>query len=325
MSPEFSLIFKQIAPVAGSDPDLVLGIGDDAALVSLPEGREQVLAMDTLVAGRHFFPEQSAFDVGWKALAVNLSDLASMGAVPKFALLSLSLPQQGLTKEHKTDWVSAFMRGWQAMAQPFGMALIGGDTTVSPTLSISVTVIGYRPACSHAMLRHSAQVGDDLWVSGCIGSAGLALALLLSGQSPSDALAQALHRPVPRVSLGQGLLPLVNATMDVSDGLLADLSHILHASGGIGAELYWDDIPMNAEVRAWAEADAFLPLIAGDDYELLFSAPESQRDAIMQTAQACQTPVTRIGQLSVQSGIRVIKKGQVLSLPSRLGFDHFQS
>jgi thiamine-monophosphate kinase len=324
VSPEFSLIFKQIAPVVGSDPELVLGIGDDAALVSLPEAGEQVLAMDTLVAGRHFFPEQSAYDVGWKALAVNLSDLASMGAVPRFALLSLSLPQH-LVMDQQAMWVSEFMRGWQAVAQPFGVVLIGGDTTVSPTLSISVTVIGYRPASSRAMLRQSAQVDDDLWVSGSIGSAGLALALLLSGEMPTELLAQALHRPLPRIALGQALLPLVNAAMDVSDGLLADLSHILHASGGIGAELYWEEIPMRVEVKAWADADAFLPLIAGDDYELLFSASARQRDAIMQTAQACQTPVTRIGRLTAQSGMKVIKNGQVLSLPSRLGFDHFQS
>lgn len=321
MSPEFSLINEHILPRAGHGQGVILGIGDDAALVVGCGDREQVLAMDTLVAGRHFFADQAGYDAGWKALAVNLSDLASMGAVPRYALLSLSLPYD----DRRTAWVAEFMRGWRDLATAEQVALIGGDTTSSPVLSISVTVIGERPARTLGMLRQSAMVGDDLWVSGQIGSAGLALALHLAGRDVPSALAQALHRPQPRLALGQGLLPWVNAAMDVSDGLLADLSHILQASGGLGAEIAWESIPMGTAVRAWAQEDPCLPLTAGDDYELLFSAPTGVRAQVLAVAEHTRTPIYRIGYLRAEAGICVKRDGQALVLPQRLGFDHFSA
>jgi thiamine-monophosphate kinase len=320
VSPEFSLITEQIMPSSGQRKEVILGIGDDAALVEGCGERDQVIAMDTLVAGRHFFPDQSAFDVGWKALAVNLSDLASMGAEPKYALLSLSLPNN----DQRVAWVTEFMRGWRSLAETTNLVLIGGDTTSSPVLSISVTVIGERPSLSRAMLRHSAKLGDDLWVSGEIGSAGLALVLSLAGQQPSDALAQSLHRPQPRLALGQRLFPLVHAAMDVSDGLLADLTHILRASG-LGAILDWHAIPMRDEVKAWAREEPCLPLTAGDDYELLFSAAPELKNNLLALAETTHTPIHLVGRLIAEPELQVIKDGKALILPQRLGFDHFLS
>ena len=318
---EFDLIYQQIAPNAGASTDVLLGIGDDAALCIPPSGQTLVTAMDTLVAGRHFFVDQAAEDLGWKSLAVNLSDLAAMGAAPAWALLSLALPEHCAS----SDWITRFMSGWQVLAGQYGLVLVGGDTTRSDCLTISVTVVGFRAQTAAAMIRSAAQVGDDIWVSGSIGGAGLALQhRLRHHEDAMPELAQRLHRPMPRVALGQALLPFIHAAIDVSDGLLSDIGHILLTSGGLGAEIAVDQVPMLPVVRRWAMDDVTLPLVSGDDYELLFTAPPSIADQVQSIADACAVPVTRIGRVCVgEEGLVLTLDGQKIALPSRLGFDHF--
>lgn len=319
MSAEFDLIYQYIAPQAGSRGDVVLGIGDDAAVIQPQQGTQLVVALDTLVAGRHFFVGQDAADVAYKALAVNLSDLAAMGATPKWALLSLALP----TACANTTWFERFMQGWSELAQQYSVALIGGDTTYSEALVVSVTLMG-EVAVGQAMTRSGAQVGDDLWVSGRIGDAGLALTCLLAKEQPDAAIVQRLHRPSARVSLGNALSGIATAAIDVSDGLLADLSHLLKASG-VGAELSLAAIPFSAAVAAWvAQAGWEKPLTSGDDYELLFTASPQWRVQIQSQADALGVDVHRIGEiLSDQDGLRVIKDGKEQLIPTRKGFDHF--
>lgn len=318
---EFDLIYQQIAPSAGASADVLLGIGDDAALCIPPLGQTLVTAMDTLVAGRHFFVDQAPEDVGWKSLAVNLSDLAAMGAKPAWALLSLALPEQFANN----DWVVRFMSGWQSLAIQHEVVLVGGDTTRSDCLTISVTVIGFRASTSTAMKRTSAQLGDDVWISGTIGGAGLALKNRLNNQQDASLeIAQKLHRPVPRVALGQALLPMIHAAIDVSDGLLSDLKHLLTASGGLSAVIELDSVPMLPDVRVWSSDDVTLPLTAGDDYELLFTANSAVAPQIQWIADACGVAVTRIGSVHTGNESIVLKQnGQKIALPTRLGFDHF--
>lgn len=315
---EFDLIYQQLAPRAGQAADVILGIGDDAALMQPAVGQRLVAAMDTLVSGRHFPADQPAEDIGWKTLAVNLSDLAAMGARPRWALLSLTLSEG----EARPEWLAAFMRGWQALAQQHELVLVGGDTTRGPTLTLSVTLLGLLPA-DQALTRGGAAAGEDIWVSGHIGDAGLALWQWQRGLALMPSLAQRWHRPIPRLALGQALHGLATAALDVSDGLLADLGHLLDASG-VGAELVLDDMPLQPEVQYWADQQGwFRPLVAGDDYELLFTAPVVHRAALQQLSQQLACPLTRIGQLASQRGIRIRHGGQYLPLPEQMGFDHF--
>jgi thiamine-monophosphate kinase len=318
MSGEFNLIYQHIAPQAGLRGDVVLGIGDDGAVIQAQQGQQVVVALDTLVAGRHFFVGQDAADIAYKSLAVNLSDLAAMGATPKWALLSLALPQDCA---HET-WISRFMAGWIALARQYDVALIGGDTTRSDTLTISVTLMG-EVAAGRALKRAGARAGDDIWVSGTIGDAGLALQQLLAQSEPDVAMAQRLHRPTPRVALGQLLGGVATAAIDVSDGLLADLGHLLKASG-VGASLRVDDMPFSAPVQSWVQQSGWQqPLSAGDDYELLFTAPAKSRAHIRDIMAATGVPVCTIGMITASSGLQLIEKGVAQLIPSRLGFDHF--
>lgn len=317
---EFSLIYQHIAPHAGQRSDVLLGIGDDAAILTPAPQHRLVVASDMLIADRHFFAQQDAYDVGWKSLAVNLSDLAAMGAKPQWALLSLAL-----TKDHaKPAWLERFMQGWSDLARQYDVELVGGDTTRGNQLTISVTVIGTVGQAQSALRRSGAVVGDDIWLSGTIGDAGLALQQMRQGVRVEDTLATRLHRPVPRVALGQALLPLATAAMDVSDGLLADLQHLMTASD-VGAQLYSRDLPFTTAVKEWAEVDGwYLPLTSGDDYELLFTASSSCRDQMQQLSALLGLKLTRVGRvLSADQGLSVWDGQQLLPLPAYLGFDHF--
>ncbi len=316
---EFSLIdrFRQRA---GSRPDVVLGIGDDAALIDPPKGQSVVLAVDTLVEGVHFARGVPASAIGWKALAVNLSDLAAMGATPAVALLALTLPSED------AHFVDEFSAGFAALADSHRVALIGGDTTRGP-LTVSVTVVGYVPKDA-ALKRSGAEVGDDVWVTGTLGDAAGALALWKSGvpMLRTGSLRERLDRPTPRLGAGLALRGLATACIDVSDGFLADLGHVL-ALSGVGAEIEVDGLPMSNALReAFPDEPArrALQLSGGDDYELCFTAPVARREAVRAALDAVATPVTRVGRITAGASLRLLDAdGLPVALPPRRGYVHF--
>lgn len=326
---EFDLIGHFFRRDTGAAPWLQLGIGDDAALLQLPPGESLAVTTDTLVAGRHFPHHADAFDIGWKALAVNLSDLAAMAARPLGVTLALTLP------EADEAWLGAFSAGFFALAQQAGVPLIGGDTTRGP-LSITVTALG-AVAVTDALRRTGASAGDRLYVSGHPGDAGLGLALSLStlpeqvlvslpAEARSLALAR-LARPTPRLALGLALRGLASAALDVSDGLLQDLGHLLAASG-VGAELQVDALPLSPALQAWCTSQDPLQatrwaLAAGDDYELLFTAPAHRHDEIMALSASLALPLTCIGDILSSAGLRLTAAGRPWEHELPTGYLHF--
>lgn len=318
MPSEFELIARYFTH-APSRADVRLGVGDDAAVLGVPPGQELVVTTDTLVAGVHF-PERTPPEaVGHKVLAVNLSDLAAMGADPAWVTLAITLPS---ADEH---WLADFSRGFAALARLHGVDLVGGDTTRGP-LSITVQAMGLVPA-GQALRRSGAGPGDLLYVSGTLGDAGLALAalngeVLLGGADAEDCLRR-LDRPTPRMALGRALRGLASAAIDVSDGLLADLGHMLQASGA-GALIELERLPLSAPVRRRVREarDWTLPLASGDDYELLFSVPASRRDALTEVLRGLDVEVTCIGRIEA-AGLRLVEAGGRDVAPARLGYDHF--
>jgi thiamine-monophosphate kinase len=314
--PEFDLI-AIIKARALSRDDVMLGIGDDAALLRMPAGKLLVVATDTLNAGVHFPVETAPADIGWKALAVNLSDLAAMGAQPAWGTLSLSLPGSDAA------WLDGFLDGFLALAQVHGIALVGGDTTRGP-LSICVTVHGFVDEGA-ALRRDGARVGDDIWVSGTLGDAAAALAQWRDGRAVDPTLRLRLDRPVPRVALGLALAGVAHAAIDVSDGLLADLSHVCDASG-VGAELDVDALPASTALHACFDEAARRELQAGggDDYELCFTATADRRDAIERIARDTAVGVVRVGRIVAGTGVdaRRVDGGEWRSM--RAGYVHFE-
>ncbi|MBZ4184906.1 thiamine-phosphate kinase [Thermomonas sp. RSS23] len=292
---EFDLIAR-IRARAALRGDVVLGIGDDCALLAPPPGMQLAVTMDTLNAGVHFPPETAPADIGWKALAVNLSDLAAMGADPAWCTLSLSLP------EASEDFIDGFSDGFLSLAQQHDVALIGGDTTRGP-LSISVTAHGLIEPDS-ALRRAGAQVGDAIWVSGTLGDAAGALRQWQAGAPMAPALQARLDRPTPRVALGRALRGIASSAIDISDGLLADLAHVCRASG-VGARLDARALPSSAALRQAFDAATCLALQAsgGDDYELCFTAPAAQRDVIHALSQTLNLPLTHIGEIVTGTGV----------------------
>jgi len=292
---EFDLIAR-IRARAALRGDVVLGIGDDCALLAPPPGMQLAVTMDTLNAGVHFPPETAPADIGWKALAVSLSDLAAMGADPAWCTLSLSLP------EASEDFIDGFSDGFLSLAQQHDVALIGGDTTRGP-LSISVTAHGLIEPDS-ALRRAGAQVGDAIWVSGTLGDAAGALRQWQAGAPMAPALQARLDRPTPRVALGRALRGIASSAIDISDGLLADLAHVCRASG-VGARLDARALPSSAALRQAFDAATCLALQAsgGDDYELCFTAPAAQRDVLHALSQALNLPLTHIGDIVTGAGV----------------------
>jgi thiamine-monophosphate kinase len=315
---EFDIIRKYFTRPA---PSAALGVGDDCALLAPQAGVMLAISTDMLLAGRHFFPGTDPGKLGHKALAVNLSDLAAMGADPRWALLAIALP------DADEEWIAAFAEGFFALAERFRVELIGGDTTKGP-LAISITVIGEVPP-GLALRRDGALAGDDVWLSGTTGEAALALAHLkgrveLEGELREVCL-ERLHAPEPQVELGRRLRGLARSAIDISDGLLADLGHILEASG-VGAELAWESLP---RARAIADcADATLAteclLSGGDDYELLFTAPPSKRAEIEAVGRDLALSLTRIGTAVAGEAVLALRdaQGELIATP-RPGFDHF--
>ena len=310
---EFDLIARIRARVA-TRADVVLGIGDDAALLAPPPGRQLVVTADTLNDGVHFPRGTSPADVGWKALAVNLSDLASMGAEPAWCTLSLSLPQSD------PAWIDGFLDGFLDLAGQHGIALVGGDTTRGP-LSIAVTAMGLVEP-GRALRRDGARVGDEVWVTGTLGDAAGGLALLDREAVP--ALRARLDRPTPRVAAGRALVGIATACVDVSDGLLADLGHVC-ARSHVAAHIDVDALPASAALReAFGEADRIaLQASGGDDYELCFTAPADAGADIGAVSAQLGLRFTRIGRIVAGEGVHPVDaKSQPWSSPRR-GYDHF--
>ena len=315
MAGEFDLIDRIRARIVARE-DGVLGIGDDAALLQPPAGMQLVVEMDTLNTGVHFPHDTAPADIGWKALAVNLSDLAAMGATPAWCTLSLSLP------DPDAAWVDACLDGFDALARQHAVALVGGDTTRGP-LSVCVTVFGFVSP-GRALRRDAARVGDEIWVSGTPGDAATALEQWSAGAARDPVLRERLDRPTPRVALGLRLVDLAHAAIDISDGLLADLAHICRASD-VRAEIDVDALPASNALRAAApgpDTRRALQASGGDDYELCFTAPVGTRDAIVAAALEAGVPVTRIGRIVEGQGVVATANGAPW-MPVRAGWDHF--
>ena len=321
---EFDLIARYFTrPVRHA----ALGVGDDCALLAPRPGMQLAISSDMLVEGRHFFADVDPEALGHKALAVNLSDLAACGAKPLAFTLALALPRVD------ESWLAGFSKGLLALADAHGCELVGGDTTQGP-LNICITVFGEVPA-GQALLRSGARAGDDIYVSGTLGDARLALEALLGHiHLPDELLAQArqrLERPTPRVALGLALRGIASSAMDVSDGLLGDFGHILKASG-VGACIRTDETikliaagayPSSARGQFDAKILQQCTLAGGDDYELLFTAPPQHRAAVAEAAAQSRTPVMRIGQVEAAPGLRLVDAQGMLVQHRFASFDHF--
>jgi thiamine-monophosphate kinase len=332
---EFELIARYFARSGHPLPTrVVLGIGDDCAILQPTPGMQWAISSDMLVSGRHFFPDVAPRTLGHKALAVNLSDLAACGARPVGFTLALSLPQAD------AQWLQGFSEGLLALADAHDCPLVGGDTTQGP-LNICITVFGETPP-GQALLRSGALAGDDIWVSGTLGDAALALHCLWGQHPLPDAVLQRARRrleePSPRLALGQALRGIAHAAADVSDGLLGDLGHILKASG-TGAVLQADiainliaEKSINTQAECNNESSTHsnrsplgYVLSGGDDYELVFTAPPARRDAVLAAGAASGTPVTRIGHITPTPGVRVLDADGTPLEGHWASFDHFKA
>lgn len=324
---EFELIRRHFQrPGVAWPGQVALGIGDDCALLRPAPGHQLAVSTDMLVEGRHFFADVDPASLGHKALAVNLSDLAAMGARPLGFTLALAMPAAD------DAWLAAFAQGLFALADTHACPLVGGDTTRGP-LNLCITVLGeVRPG--QALRRDAARTGDDLYLSGRTGEARLALELLrgtswATAACGANALAerphlrQRLERPTPRLALGQALVGLAHAAIDVSDGLAGDLGHILRASS-VGAEILLADLPVAPALQRLPDAQRLDCLLGGgDDYELLFTAAPEARAAIAAAALASQTPVQRMGRITTPPGLRLLDASGQSVAAAPPGFDHF--
>ena len=319
MPSEFSLINRYFKR---PPTHTVLGAGDDGAIVKAAPGRELVVSTDMLIAGTHFLPNATPESLGWKTLAVNVSDMAAMAAEPRWALLAVALP------EVDEPWIAAFANGFFACAEAFDIDLIGGDTTRGP-MTFCVTIFGEAPA-GQALLRSGAQPGDEIWISGTPGLAALGLAHLqqrcvLNPTAQITCLA-ALHRPQPRVALGLALRGMARAAIDVSDGVLADLGHILEASK-VAATVYLEQLPKaacNTGIEHILATDCLLS--GGDDYELLFTASATRHTEIIALSERLPLALTCIGTIDSGTAGEVSlmdSAGEPVPFDKR-GYDHFK-
>lgn len=312
---EFDLIQRYFTR-AGSNA--VLGVGDDAALLKVSDGMELAVSTDMLVSGTHFFPDADPMLLGHKTLAVNLSDLAAMGATPRWATLAISLP------EINERWLERFSHGFFSLAEQHGVELVGGDTTRG-SLNLCVTIMG-EVSKGKALRRDGAKVGDDVWVSGTLGEAALALAHLKNKIVLHDDIfatcAMRLHQPQPRVALGRTLSGIASSAIDISDGLLADLGHILERSK-VGAEINFASIRGVSNEENAEDIIQRCVLAGGDDYELCFTAPVANRAAIENISVTLALPLTLIGKIEKESGCKVrASDGRLMQIKER-GYDHF--
>ncbi|UJP05880.1 MAG: thiamine-phosphate kinase [Nitrosomonas sp.] len=324
MNSEFDIIHRYFKRI---DSRAILGIGDDAALINIAPGAELAISTDTLVCGRHFFADADPNKLGHKSLAVNLSDMAAMGAEPRWALLALTLPE-ALVQPQQT-WLQQFSAGFFALADRHCIELIGGDTTAGP-LNINIQIIGTVDA-GQALRRSGARPDDDIWVSGVLGSAALALQHELGNIALADAeidnCMSALLTPVPRIDLGRRLIGLAHSAIDISDGLVADLGHILESSHVSGV-IHLADIPClpQLKIRLTQPLAVHCLLAGGDDYELCFTAPRVHREQINKLAIELKIPLTRIGKILIgEEGLIVKDAHDVVLTLEHTGYDHFSA
>lgn len=316
MPSEFDLIRRYFTRPT---PSAILGVGDDAALLRVSAGMELAVSVDMLVEGRHFAPQDGPGTVGHKSLAVNLSDMAAMGATPRWVTLALALPAAD------EKWLRGFAGGFFSLAGKFGVELIGGDTTRGP-LNICVQIMGEVPA-GQALRRDGAKAGDEIWVTGTLGNAALALAhyqcRVELEHLEAAAMLPFLHLPQPRVAAGTALRGIATSAIDISDGLLADLGHILELSD-VGAEIHFEHLPLHEVMRRHIGLDVARDcvLAGGDDYELCFTAPAARHAEIAALAQGLDLPFTCIGRITPETGTRVLNQSQPMTVEAR-GFDHF--
>ena len=317
MPSEFDLIRQYFTRPT---PSASLGVGDDAALLQVSPGMELAVSVDMLVEGRHFSPQDGPGTVGHKSLAVNLSDMAAMGAQPRWATLALALPAAD------EKWLRGFAGGFFGLAGKFGVELIGGDTTRGP-LNICIQIMGEVRA-GQALRRDGAKAGDEIWVSGTLGTAALALAFRQGrvelDQMEAAACLPALYVPQPRVALGLALRGIASAAIDVSDGLLADLGHILEQSG-VGAEILFETLPVHEVVRRHIDLEAVKTcvLAGGDDYELCFTASPAHHAKLLARSQKLALPLSCVGRIGGETGLTVLDgKGDPVPVGAK-GFDHF--
>lgn len=317
---EFELIRSYFACHGLAREDVIVSIGDDAAVVALPPGMQQVLTTDMLVAGSHFFADADPRSIGHKALAVNLSDIAAMGATPTWFTLDLSLPSAD------TEWLRAFAQGLFKLADQYRTQLIGGDTVRGP-LAVAIQLCGMVPT-GEALLRSGARPGDRIYVTGTLGDAALALShrrgALDLAEPERRQVMQRLDYPQPRVAAGEALRPLASSCIDVSDGLYADLGHVLEASG-VGARLISEEIPLSSVYRRYSDrvGGGELALNNGDDYELCVTLPPASMPMLQRVLPRCGCDLTYIGDIEAQPGLRVADSSGRVYEPKLKGYDHF--
>ncbi|MFA7552601.1 MAG: thiamine-phosphate kinase [Spongiibacteraceae bacterium] len=323
---EFELISRYFSSIGYNSSNTArsaidLGIGDDCAILSIPPGQRLALSIDTMVAGRHFPEDAAPYDIGQRLLAVSISDLAAMGAKPLAFTLALTVPQVD------PQWLEQFSRGLSDAAAVYAIPLIGGDTTQGP-LTLSVQVHGSVPI-NTALLRSGAQIGDAIFVSGCLGDNAAALAMIQGRLEVNEQQRQFLqsrfYQPRARVELGQQLLAIATSAVDISDGLLADLGHICKASA-VAARIEQSKLPISIVVTEVACDDALgYALTGGDDYELCFTAAKNKREAIAACSQLLNIPITEIGEITAGSGVSCVDGQGTIVVPEKAGYVHFQS
>lgn len=321
MPSEFDII-RQYFMLDNSRDDVSVGIGDDAAVLSVPAGYQLVQSVDTLVAGVHFPPETSAQDIAYKALAVNLSDMAAMGATPAWFTLAITLP------DDDSDWLQSFSESLAALAQKFNLQLVGGDTTHGP-LCISICINGFIPA-GKALLRSNAKVKDKVYVSGTIGDAALALVAwqgqYLLRKETISFLNEKFYRPEPQLELGLLLREYASACIDISDGLAADLGHILQESK-LGATIYFEKIPLSNEFKLNViDNELAIPLVlsGGDDYQLCFTVAAEKQSAFEKIVKEKNITVACIGDIELTEGLRCLVDNVEIDI-QEAGYQHFSS
>ncbi len=317
---EFDLIERYFTRRGMIRKDVVLGIGDDAAVLRMPPGMDLAVAIDTMVSGVHFFPDADPASIGHKILAVNLSDMAAMGAEPAWATLALALPHAD------ESWLAAFSGGFFALAEQCDVQLVGGDTCRGP-LTVTVQMHGFVPQ-GVALRRAGARPGDAIYVTGTLGDAGLALRMLRSGveeqpHAHAAFLTERLDRPTPRIAAGMALRGIASAAIDVSDGLVADLGHILKASG-VGARVEVEHVPVSPAFAVMARHKErwSLPLCGGDDYELCVTVPPEKQTQAEQILAGLACGYTRIGVIEDTPSLRCLLHGEAFE-PTTGGYQHF--
>ena len=319
---EFELIRTYFAAQGLARDDVVVSIGDDAAVVRPPLGMEAVLTTDMLVADTHFFADAEPRSIGYKALAVNLSDLAAMGAEPAWFTLDLSLPRVDPL------WLQAFARGLFELADRHRVQLVGGDTVRGP-LAVAIQLCGFVPAGT-ALRRAGAAVGDGIYVTGTLGDAALALlqrqAKLTFSTSEAARVQRRLDYPQPRLVAGAALRTVATSCIDISDGLIADLGHILEASG-VGARIALERIPFSQTYRRYQQRVGGwdLALVNGDDYELCFTVPPGRQPELASLLSGCGCDISYVGDIEVEPGLRVVDAKGNSHVPVQGGYEHFRA